>query len=120
MGVLAEELHVFGGDADLAADKDGLAADFLELGDLAAFAVEQIERDLLVDADFDAGRIVAVGGELQKAHDLDRDRFAGLDLAGAFAMRAFGEDAALERGTDALARHLDDAELADAQDLRAG
>src|SRR5207302_3001357 len=68
----------------------------------------------------DAADVLAVRRQLQETHDVDAHALAGLDLAGPQAMRTILVDAALERRPDALAGHLDDAELGNPQDLGAG
>src|SRR2546423_1814818 len=67
----------------------------------------------------DAVDILPMGGQLQHAHDINAHAFTGLDLTGAAAMRAVLVDAALERGTNALASHFDQPKLGDLENLRA-
>src|SRR5262249_35563158 len=88
--------------------------------DLLALPVEQIAGDVLVDAHLNALDVLAVSSQLEEAHDVDTHAFARLDLAGAPAVWAILVDASFERGPDALAGHLDESELRDAQDLGAG
>src|ERR1019366_7618653 len=118
--VVAHEFQELGRYANAGGrDRDFLVAMLLERDDFFAFAVQQILGDVIMHADVDAGDVLAVDGQLQHAHNLDRHAFAGLDMANAFAVRAILEGAAFQGWTDALARHLDDAELRDMQDFGA-
>ena len=93
-------------------------APFFQAVDLLALAVEQVAGDVVLHADLNAIDVLAVGGQLQHTHDVNAHALGGLDLAGAVAMRAVLVDAALERRTDALPGHLDQAELRDLENLR--
>src|SRR5262249_48811083 len=108
------------GEAGHPLDEDLLGAVLFQTRDLGTLAIEQIKGDLFLHLDHDALDRLAMRRELDEAHDVDRHAFGRLDLAGAVAVRAVVEDTALERWADALAGHLDDAELGDLQDLGAG
>src|SRR5262245_13007614 len=118
--VEADELHELRRHVVGHEHRDGDLARFLEAGDLLALAVEQVVRHVFVDLHLDAVDAGAMGGELDQSHDVDGHRFGRLDLAGADAVRAVLIDRAIQRWADALAGHLDDAELGDAKDLGAG
>src|SRR5262249_30374438 len=103
-----------------AGDTDLNVCSLFQATDFLALLVEQVVGHVLGDADLDGVDAFAVGGELDHAHDIDAHAFSRLDLAAADAMRAVLVDAALERRADALARHLDDAEGRDFENLGAG
>src|SRR5262249_44858194 len=92
----------------------------LQEGDRLARAILEVVGHVLVDPDVDAVDVGPVHRQLQHAHHVDAHALGRLDLAGAGAVRAVLVDAALQRRPDALAGHLDDAELRDLEDLGAG
>ena len=104
----------------LEADRDGHVGLGLEPGDLLALAVVQIGGDAGADGDVDPADLLAVGGEGQQPHDVDRHALGGLDDARAGAVRAVLVDRPLQAGADPLAGHLDEAEGAHAEDLGPG
>src|SRR5262249_32450157 len=118
--VVTNELQKLRSGAGLAADQDLLAAGFFELGDVLALLIEQVMGAFVLYAHFETLGVLAVDGELQETHHLDGHALAGLDVAGAGAVRTFLVDAAFERRADALAGHRNQAELRHPQDFRAG
>src|SRR5438552_3754991 len=99
---------------------DALLGVGLEIGQRAALAVLEVKRSLRVHRQLDTGDALIVGRYGQTAHNIEAHAFGRLDQARAFAMGAIGIDRALEARAHALAGHLDDAELAHAQDLGLG
>ena len=92
----------------------------LELGDLPALPVVDPGRHLVVHRHVETRDVVPRGGELERAHHLDRHALGGLHDAGARAGGAVAEDALPERRPNPLPGHLDQAERARPQDLRPG
>ena len=79
VAVEAVDLQVFGGDVLLAPEMDGHVGLALDPGDLPALAVIQVGGDGGADADVDPADIVAVRGQGQQSHDVDRHALDGLD-----------------------------------------
>ncbi len=76
-------------------------------GDLLAFAVSEIGRDRGMHADGDSAYFLAVTGQGEQPHDVDRHALGGLgDVGRAAAVRVIFIDRALEAGADALAGHF--------------
>ena len=93
---------------------------FLDLGQPDALVVQDVEGDGASDVDHDLGRASLAALLLDGAQDVQRRAFGAADGAGAQAMRA-GDEAGLgEGGTQALAAHLQQAEVADGAELDAG
>ena len=91
-----------------------------DFGDLGALFVEQegghLDRHLRVHG----GGVVLHGLFLNDAQDLQRRAFGVADVAGATAARAGNRGAFAQGGLEALAAHLEQAELADRAELHAG
>src|SRR5690606_36824055 len=86
----------------------------------SALAVLKVERHIGIDTDLHPHHTLIVDGDGELAHDIQAHALRRLDQPGALAVGAVKVDAALQAGTHELAGHLDDAELAHAQDLALG
>ena len=92
--------------------------DFFPLKNLFALLVEQVLGHVDLATDVERANRLAMSGQLQQPHDFDAHALGGLYVAGRPAVRAILIDASLQRWTDALPRHLDDAERRCLEDLR--
>ena len=92
----------------------------LDLGDLGALLVEQEARDLDRHLDQHGGRALLERLLLDDAQDLQCRRLGVADMAGAAATRAGDRGAFVQGRAQALAAHLEQAELADRAELHAG
>ena len=92
----------------------------LDLGDLGALFVQQERGDFDRHLAQHGGGVVLHGLFLDHAQDLQRRAFGVTDVARAAATRAGDGGAFGQRGLEALAAHLHQAELADGAELHAG
>src|ERR1700741_262003 len=84
------------------------------------FGVEQLQAEGLRDEKAKAAPGAAGGFFLERAENLDAHRFVGADDAAAAAMRALHHAAFGDAGAQALARHFEQAEGANAAELDFG
>src|SRR5439155_1717477 len=108
--VIAEEVEELGRDGESRGDGYLQLPALFQPADFLALAIEQVVGDVFLDAHVNAVNVLAVGGKLNHAHDVDAHALARLHLTAAMAGRAILVNAALERWTNALPGHLDDTE----------
>ena len=118
--VVCVEIHAVDRDRLADAHLDLLGEEILELDERAALLREEHGRDLRGAHHLDARDLRHVEDELDAADRIGRDRVGHADLAEALAVRALHVVRLPQARAHALARHLDDAELADLRDGRLG
>src|SRR5690606_15976069 len=107
-------LHALAG---LDADEDAVA--LLDLRDEAARVIEDVKRDARRGEDCDGGRRSLHAVIFDPAQNRERDRLRRADYARALTMRTLRGRAFEHAGPQALARHLEEAEVRDVPDLDA-
>ena len=118
--VVGVDVDAVDGDRLADSDADPLAEEILELDHRAALRGEEHRCDLRRAHDLEARDLLHVEHELDAAHRVGRDRVGHADLAVARAVRAIHVVRLADARAHALARELDDAELADLRDGRLG
>ena len=116
--VVAVDLDAVGCDRVADAHLDPLREEILELAHRASARREERPRDLRGADHLDACHPRRVEGELDAPHRVGRDRVGHADLAEARAVRAVHVVRLADARAHALARQLDDAEVADLGDRR--
>ena len=118
--VVGVDVDAVDGDRLADADADLLAEELLELDHRASLRGEENCGDLRRAHDLEARDLLHVEHELDAAHRVGRDRVGHADLAVTRAVRAIDVVRLADARAHALARELDDSELADLRDGRLG
>src|SRR6266568_593934 len=92
----------------------------LELAQEVRLLLHEVQRHLRMEAHGELALLVVGSGPLERALHPAHDDFGPEHAAGAVARRALGGHRLPERGSHALARHLDQSQLRDRERLGAG